>query len=193
MKPIYVGQTILDKSKIIMYEFHYDYMKPKFNPKLCYMDTDSFIYLIKTDDFYKDISEDIEKRFDTSKYPKDKFPLKVGINSKVLGMMKDETEGIEIIEHVSLCAKTYSNKLDNLDEMKKAKGVKKCVTEKVITHENYKEILFSNDVLILPQTKIESKNHIINTITSDKKCLRSFDDKRVGNINTLAYGHYKIN
>ena len=87
------------------------------------MDTDSLIYLIKTEYFLKDIAEDIEERFDTSKYPKGEFPLKVGINRKVLGMMKDETEGVEIIKHVSLYAKIYSNKLDNYSEMKKANVV----------------------------------------------------------------------
>ena len=69
-KPIYLRLSILDISKILMYEFWYDYMKPKYNDnvKLCYMDTDSFIMSIKTSDFYKDISNDVEKRFDTSKY-----------------------------------------------------------------------------------------------------------------------------
>ena len=67
-KPIYLGQAILDLSKIIMYEFHYDYMIPKYGDKLklCYIDTDSFIYDIETEDFYKDIANDVEKRFDTS-------------------------------------------------------------------------------------------------------------------------------
>ena len=69
-KPIYLGLSILDISKILMYEFWYDYMKPKYdnNVKLCYMDTDSFIINIKTEDFYKDIASDVENRFDTSNY-----------------------------------------------------------------------------------------------------------------------------
>ena len=66
-KPVYLGQAILDLSKIIMHEFHYDYIIPKYGNriKLCYMDTDSYVYDIKTDDFYKDIAEDVEARFDT--------------------------------------------------------------------------------------------------------------------------------
>ena len=77
-KPVYLGQAILDLSKIVMYEFHYDYMKPKYgeNLKLCYMDTDSLVYHIKTEDFYEDIAGDVKKRFDTSGYSeKDARPL----------------------------------------------------------------------------------------------------------------------
>ena len=82
-KPVYLGQAILDLSKLIMYEFHYDYMLPKYgkNIKLCYIDTDSFIYDIKTKDFYKDIAEDVETRFDTSGYCD--RPLPVGKNNWV--------------------------------------------------------------------------------------------------------------
>ena len=90
-KPIYLGQVILDLSKIVMYEFHYDYMKPKFKDlKLCYVDTDSFIYNIKTEDFYADIADDVEEMFDTSGYDKkDARPLPIRKNKKVIGLMKD--------------------------------------------------------------------------------------------------------
>ena len=69
-KPVYLGLSILDLSKTVIYEFWYDYVKPKYgeNAKLCYMDTDSFIVHVKTDDIYKDIAEDVETRFDTSNY-----------------------------------------------------------------------------------------------------------------------------
>ena len=79
-KPVYLGQAILDLSKIVMYKFHYDYMKPKFkDPQLCYMDTDSMIYNIKTEDFYADIMDDVEEMFDTSGYDKkDARPLPIG-------------------------------------------------------------------------------------------------------------------
>ena len=74
-KPVYLGQTILDLSKIVMYDFHYDYMKPKFKKyfQLCYMDTDSLIYHIKTEDFYSDITNDVEEGFDTSGYVPDGY------------------------------------------------------------------------------------------------------------------------
>ena len=86
-KPVYLGQAILDISKILMYEFWYHYIKPKYgdNARLCYMDTDSFVINIKTEDFYKDISNDVEKWFDTSNYDKnDERPLPIDRNKKVM-------------------------------------------------------------------------------------------------------------
>ena len=92
-KPIYLGMCILDLSKTIMYEFHYNYIKPKYGDKakLLFTDTDSLMYEIETEDFYKDISADVKDRFDTSNYP-DNHPsgITAGINKKVLGMFKDE-------------------------------------------------------------------------------------------------------
>ena len=108
-KPIYLGLSILEISKIIMYEFWYDYMKKKYGDmvKLCYMDTDSLIMNIKTKDFYKDIAQDVEERFDTSNYDVDR-PLPKGKNKKVIGLMKDELGGGIITEFVALRPKTYS-------------------------------------------------------------------------------------
>ena len=93
-KPISLGLSILEISKILMYEFWYDYMKPKYNDnvRLYYMDTDSFVMHIKTNDFYKDISDDVDNRFDTSNYEV-KRPLHIGKNKKVIGLMKDELRG----------------------------------------------------------------------------------------------------
>ena len=94
-KPVYLGQVILDLSKMLMYEFHYDYMRPKYGSKvkLCYMDTVSFVYEIETKDFYKDIAKDVEKMFDTSRYSKDdNRPLPIGNNKKKIGL-KDEIGG----------------------------------------------------------------------------------------------------
>ena len=84
-KPIYLGMSILDISKTLMYEFWYDYIKPKYQDKakLCYMDTDSFVIHIKTEDFYKEIANDVEEWFDTSNYSKnDKRPLPIDKNKK---------------------------------------------------------------------------------------------------------------
>ena len=110
-KPVYFGQAILDLSKTIMYEFHYDYMKQKYDDdklKLCYMDTDSLIYSIKTEDFYKDIADDVEARFDTSDYIPDK-PLPVGKNKKVIGLMKDELgeHSIRFVGDITLLSITF--------------------------------------------------------------------------------------
>ena len=136
-KPVYLGLSILEISKTLMYEFWYDYMKPKYgdNVKLCYIDTDSFIMHIKTEDFYKDLANDVEKRFDTSNYEVNR-PLPTGKNKKVIGLMKDALEGkimTEFValrlmtEFVALRPKTYSYLTDDCEEDKKAKITKKCV------------------------------------------------------------------
>ena len=132
-KPIYLGVSILEISKILMYEFWYNYMKPKYdnNVKLCYMDTDSFIMNIKTNDFSEDIASDVENRLDTSNYEVNR-PLLMGRNKKVIGLMKDELGGKIITEFITLRPKTYSYLTDDGKEDKKAKGTKKCVIKKMI-------------------------------------------------------------
>ena len=125
-KLVYLGQAILDLSKIVMYEFHYDYMRQKYNDKnltLCYMDTDSLIYSIVTDDFYKDIADDFKYRFDTSGYNSNR-PLTIGLNKKVICLMKDELGGEIMTEFVTLRPKMYAYKTAEL-ESKKCKGIKK--------------------------------------------------------------------
>ena len=113
-KPVYLGQVTLDLSKTIMYEFYYDYMKKKYdekNLKLLYMDTDSLVYKIRTEDFYKDIAEDVEIRFDTSGYEPSR-PLPIGKNKKVIGLMKDELGGKIMKEFISLRPKMYSYRVE---------------------------------------------------------------------------------
>ena len=110
-KPVYLGQTKLDLSKTLMYEFHYDYMKPKYGSKvnLCYMDTNSFVYEVETEDFIETFLKDVEKRFDTSGYLKDdNRPLPIGKNKKVIGQMKDKLVGKIMAEFVALRAKMYA-------------------------------------------------------------------------------------
>ena len=138
IKPIYLGLSILGISKTLMYEFWYDYMKPKYsnNVKLCFMDTDSFIMNIKIKDFYKDIANDVEKRFDTSNCECDR-PLPTGKNKKVIGLMKDELGGRIITEFVTLRPETYSYLTDDGKEDKKAKGTKKCVIKIMIKFDDY--------------------------------------------------------
>ena len=104
-KPVYLGQAILDLSKTLMYEFHYDYMRPKYGSKvkLYYMDTDNFVYEIETEDFYRDIAKDVEKRFDTNKYSKDENrSLPIGTSKKVIDLMKDELGGKIMTEFLAL-------------------------------------------------------------------------------------------
>ena len=130
-KPIYLGLSILEISKILMYEFWYDYMKPKYNDnvKLCYMDTDSFVMNIETEDFYEDIANNVEKRFDTSNHEVNR-PLPTGKNKKVIGLMKDELGEKIIAEFITLRPKTYSYLTDDCKEDKKAKGTKKMRNKK---------------------------------------------------------------
>ena len=128
-KTVYLGMSILDISKTLIYEFWYDYVKPKYNDnaKLCYMDTDSFVIHIKTEDFFEDINSDVERWFDTSSYDKnDKRPLPIGKNKKVIAMFKDELGGKIMKEFCALRAKTYTYLIEDDSELKKAKEVKRC-------------------------------------------------------------------
>ena len=113
-KPIYLGASILDISKTLMYDFHYDYVKKNYGQKskLLFTDTDSLCYEIQTEDFYKDISGDVERVFDTSNYSKD-HPSKIptGKNKKVIGMFKDEAGGRTIRGFVGLRTKLYAYKM----------------------------------------------------------------------------------
>ena len=124
-------------------------MKPKYgdNVKLCYMDTDSFIMHIKTEDFYKDIANDIEKRSDTSNYEVDRT-LPRGKNKKLIGLMKDEVGGKIMTEFVALRPKTYSYLRNDCKEDKKAKGTKKCVIKRRHKFNDYKYCLLKNEILL---------------------------------------------
>ena len=125
-KPVYLGLSMLEISKTLMYEFWYDYTKPKYNQnsELCYMDTDSFIIYINTEDIYEDIGDDVEKRFDTSNYEVNR-PLPTRKNKKVIGLMKDGLGGKVTTEFVALRPKTYCYLMDDVNNDEKAKGTKK--------------------------------------------------------------------
>ena len=188
-KPIYLSQTILDLSKIIMYEFHYDYMRPKYDGensclrgapclKLCYMDTDSLVYEIKTEDFYADIADDVPARFDTSGYIPAR-PLPIGLNKKVIGLMKDELGGKIMTEFVALRPKLYSYKKLDGSEDKKCKGIKKCIVKKTLTFEDYKACLFNSSTEYRSQQMFRSSKHEIHTIEVNKVALNRDDVKRI--------------
>ena len=197
-KPVYLGMCILDLSKTLMFDFHYKYIKPKYGDraKLLFTDTDSFLYEIQTEDFYKDISGDVRDRFDTSEY-KEGHPsgIPTGINKKVLGMFKDEAAGKVIKEFVGLRAKLYSFKTEEGEENKKCKGIKKAVVEKSIRHENYKTCLQNGKEQLRRQTIIRSYEHELYLEEVNKIALSAADDKRYllkDSFDTLAWGHYKI-
>ena len=192
-KPIYLGLSILDISKISKYEFWYDYMKRKYGDrvKLCYMDTDSFAMNIKTNDFYKDIANDVEKRFDTLNYECNR-PLPIGKNKKVIGLMKDELGGKIITEFVTLRSKTYSYSTDDGKEDKKAKGTKKCVIKTMIKFNGFKNCLLKDKELLKSQQRFISKKHDVYTEDINKIALSNDDDKRMvssDKIKSYPYGY----
>ena len=181
-----------------MYNFHYNYIKRKYGDKakLLFTDTDSLMYEIETDDFYKDISADVKHRFDTSDYPPDHpSGIPSGFNKKVLVMFKDETAGEVIDEFVGLRAKLYSYKMLEGEESKKCKGVKKSVVKKSITHEDYKKCLFNGKEQLRKMNIIKSRRHEIYTEEVNKVALSPIHDKRhilEDGVYTLALGHYRI-
>ena len=148
-KPLYLGLSILEINKIIMYEFWYDYVKKKYGDmvKLCYMDTDRLIMNIKTKDFYKDIAQDVEERFDTSNYDVDR-PLPKGKNKKVIGLMKDELR-------------------------------QKCVIKKMLKFEDYKKCLSDNEPMLKSQQRFKSENDEVYSENINKIALISNDDNRI--------------
>ena len=196
-KPVYLGQAILDLSKIVMYEFHYDYMKRKYKSdklQLCYMDTDSLIYHIKTKDFYADIMDDISARLDTSGYCPNR-PLPVGLNEKVIGLMKDELGSTIMTEFIALRPKLYSYKVLDGKESKKCKGIKKCIVKKTLTFEDHKTCLFKDSTEYRSQLMFRSTKHEVHMIEVNKVALNRDDDKRISKrdgISTLARGHKSL-
>ena len=186
--------SILDISKIRMYKFWYNYVNPKYRDraKLCYTDTDSFIIYIKTEDFFEDISNDIERWFDTSNYDKnDKRPLPIGKNKKVPGLFKDELGGKIITEVVALRPKTYAYLMDDGSDHEKAKGTKKCVIKQKLMFENYKDYLLNKKTVYRSQERFKTCYHDVYTEEVNKTALSSNDDKRLqtsDKITTYPYG-----
>ena len=203
-KPIFVGQAILDISKTLMFDFHYNYIKNKYGQKaeLLMTDTDSLMYLIQTDDVYYDIKKDVKKKFDSSNFPVDHpSGIKTGVNEKVVGMFKNEAAANNITHFVGLSSKLYSYLIEMLygkngklkepeeEEIRKAKGVKKNVIKKSLTFEDYKKCLFYEEKIMREMNIIRSKNHDIYSMSVNKVALSANDDKRIicsNKIDTLA-------
>ena len=194
-RPAYVGMCILDLSKILMYDFHYNYIKSKYGDKakLLFTDTDSLTYEIETKDVYRDFWND-KDRFDNSGYPENS-PYFNKTNKKVIGKFKDEAAGVPVVEFVGLRSKMYSYIKENQKGGKATKGIKTNVIKKNITHENYKDTLFNNEQMHHKMKTIRSKNHKLGSYEINKVSLSCFDDKRYihnNGITSYAYGHYKI-
>ena len=191
-KPVYVGQAILDLSKTLMFDFHYNYIKDKYVTKaeLLFTDTDSLMYSIQTEDFYKDISQDIETKFDTSDYPKEHpSGILTGVNKKVIGMFKDEVAGKQITHFVGLRPKLYDFKVEEGKEVSKCKGIKKNVVKKTINFDDYVQCLFSDEKQMRSMKIIQSRHHDIYSKEVNKIALSNEDDKRIvleDKVHTLA-------
>ena len=200
-KPVYVGVAVLDLSKLHMYKFHYDFIKEKYgdNSKLLFTDTDSLTYHIKTDDVYKDFKENKEL-FDFSDYSLDGFRSKDETNKKVVYKFKDETAGVPISEFCGLRSKMYSVLLDNEDEKKTGKGIKKSTLKKSVNHNDYKRCLFNTNLedqrQLVSFNNLRSIDHKIGLYRYTKIGLSCADDKRYllnDGITSYSYGHNKIN
>ena len=149
---------------------------------------------IKTKDFYADIADNVETRFDTSGYPNDgSRPLMIGKNKKVIGLMKDELGGEIMKEFASLRPKMYSYRVGN-SEPKKCKGIKKCVVKKTISFDDYKACLFSGEQSHRSQLLFRSRKHEVKTLEVNKLALSREDDNRISinGVASYAIGHYRV-
>ena len=177
-----------------MYKFWYDYIKPIYEDraKLCYVDTDSFIIHIITEDVFEDIADDVRKWFETSNYDEnDKIPLAIDMNKKEYGFFKDEFGGKIMKEFVALRVKTYAYLMDDDGEEKKCKGTKKGVIKCKLMFKNYKDCLFNGKVVLKSQQRFKSYHHKVYTEEVNKIVLSSDDDERLqifDGVVTYPYG-----
>ena len=212
-KPIYLGFCILDLSKLLMYKFVYEYLYPKYgrdNVIIHYTDTDSLICKIKTENIYRDIVIDSDM-FDLSEYNinhpiydivNEKFNYDeeqvkkfMNKNTKVIGKMKDENKNGVISEGIFLKSKCYYVKSNDCKEIKKNKGINKCIVKDELKYDNYKSALNSNYTLNKNNVGIHSIKHNIYTMTQNKTCLTSLCDKVYlldDGVSSLSYGHKDI-
>ena len=194
-KPIYLGMTILDLSKIHMYSFYYDVLKEKYQEKvkLVYTDTDSYVIQTMTDDIYKDWMS-IKDYMDFSGYDK-KHPNYDPTNKKMLGKFKDEMDGKIITNFIALRPKMYCLKIHNENKVeKKAKGVPKLKVKRDLDMKDYEVTLHEHIPKDVNFNAIRSKNHQIYSINQSKVGLTSYDNKRYwfNDTESLPYGNYKI-
>ncbi|KAG8238905.1 hypothetical protein J437_LFUL017477 [Ladona fulva] len=167
-KPIYIGFCILDLSKTLMYNFHYQTMLPKYgkNLSLAYTDTDSLIYSVKTDDLYKDMLDNLDT-FDTSNYPQNHMCYSVR-NKKVIGKFKDDCDGKVMTHFIRLRSKLYSFKVEGGKEKKKAKGITKAIKEKSLNFDDYVRCLHEKSTEFRKMNVIRSKKHELYTMQMNK-------------------------
>ena len=197
-KPSYVGMCILDLSKVLMYDFHYNFIKKKYGDRaiLLFTDTDSLCYYIQTDDVYQDLFNHREM-FDNSDYDESsKFYFDE--NKKVIGKFKDEAAGNPIKDFTGPKSKMYSYNVElpkgKIKNNKKAKGIKKNVIKRDIDHKDYLSVLQNNTILKHKMKTIRSDYHVVSSYEINKTSLSCFDDKRYildDGITSYAYGHWR--
>ena len=192
-KPIYVGMSVLDLSKWLMYDFYYNHLKKTYGNlvKMCYTDTDSVIIHVTTADISTDMLQNLDD-YDTSNYPAD-HPLFSTANKKVIGKFKDELGGKVMTEFVGIRPKMYSYAGE--ESGKRAKGVKKSVLRKTISHDDYRTCLLEKKVYARDMPGLRSYKHTIHGETVNKVALAPLDTKRYileDGITTLAFGHKDI-
>ena len=199
-KPILVGQAILDKSKELMYQFYYDYLKPKLEDKVnsMYMDTESFVLSIETDDFFRDIKDDLKEWFDTSGCDKsrvlpEELAKSASVNKKIIYKMKDELGKRHMSEFVAIAPNVYAYQQIHIDNtrsvVKKARDANKSVTKKSLTFDLYKKCLFNNETVKCIQHRIKSTPFCIDTVKMNKIGLKNHARFRSFNgIATYPYG-----
>ena len=177
-KPIFVGMTVLELSKLLMYKFYYEYFKVKYpDARLLYTDTDSYIVDVKTEDIYEDFAQD-KDLYDFSDYPKD-HPLYSTHNKKVIGKFKDEMGGEPVSEFIGLQAKMYYVSTAS-KEIKRAKGINKAVVDQEVTRTQYKQALDEGKTFEHTCPRFQSKQHVVKTVGVQKKSLCHHNTKRVG-------------
>ena len=199
-KPVFVGQAILDISKTLIYDFHYEFVKKKWKKaQLCFTDTDSLLYEIETENLFADIAGDVDAKFDTSEFSETHPCVVDGTlerkNKKVLGLMKDEAHGETIEEFVGLKSKLYSIKMHEGGGTKKCKGIKKKVVKKRISHEDFVACLESQKPAMRQMECIRSLKHDLFSQSVNKIALSANDDKRFvceDGVKTLAWGHWRL-
>ena len=184
-KPIYVGFTVLNLSKWLMYDFHYNFIKKNFSAKLLFTDTDSLTYEIKSENIYKEFYK-WKDLFDFINYSKDST-FYDDTNKNVIDKMKDEYGGAIINQFIGLKSKMHPIKKINGSESSTTKGVT------IATDFNdFKDVLFNKNIIRHKMKTIQAKKHKIGTYENDKISSSCFDDKRYvldDGVNTLAYFH----
>jgi hypothetical protein len=191
-KPIYVGQAVLDLSKLLMNRLHYDVMKTQFGEraKLLMTDTDSLVYGIESENLTMELSN-IKEHFDFSNYPKDHVLYDASRKAQV-GLLKDEEAGQPVEEFVGLRAKCYAYNVGGKSKSK-AKGISKSVVKSELKVDIYRHVLLSNQSDYRQVRTLTSKKHKIYAQVTNKKALSAYDDKRfilADGISSRAHGHY---